>query len=131
MQQRVVAAGSITLEAPVTRANIGLPIVGDLQSLPLAFDAQAFGQGRPKNVNRVWLRVFQSSGFSAGPSLTKLTEAKLRTTETFGAPPSLATGEYEIVLDPSWDTDAQFFVRQAQPLPVTLVSYALEASVGG
>jgi hypothetical protein len=127
----VVTGGQITLDAPCTKAQVGLPITADLQLLPMAVEAQAFGQGRTKNVNRVWMRVYQSLGIRAGPSLTRLTEYAARTTEVFGSPPNLQTKECEIVLDPEWTDGGQVYVRQSDPLPLTLVSMILEAEVGG
>lgn len=126
-----VVGGQITLDAPCTKAQVGLPIMADLQTLPMAVEAQAFGQGRPKNVNRVFLRVYQSLGIFAGPSLDKLSEFPARTTEPFGSPPRLQTRECEIVLDAQWGDGGQVFVRQADPVPLTVVSMILEAEVAG
>ena len=36
---------------------------------------EAFGQGRVKNLNHIWLRVLESSGIFAGPTADKLVEA--------------------------------------------------------
>lgn len=129
--QQTVVGGSITLDQEASKAHVGLPIVADLQTLPLAFEAQAFGQGRVKNVNKVWLRVFSSSGIFAGPDFDRLTEAKIRTTEPFGSPPALKTGEIGIALSPAWADSGQVCIRQADPLPLTVVGLSLEAAIGG
>ena len=130
--QRVVTSGSITLDQASTKVQVGLPITADLQTLPWAAQIDAaFGQGRQKNVNKVWLRVYRSSGIFAGPSVDDLTEAKQRTTEAYGAPPELKSEEIEIMIDPSWNDSGQVFVRQSDPLPLTAVSITLEVSVGG
>jgi hypothetical protein len=97
----------------------------------MAVEAQAFGQGRTKNVNKVWLRVYQSLGIFAGPTLTDLKEFAARTTEVFGSPPNLQTKECEIVLTPTWQDGGQVFVRQVDPLPLTIVSMILEAEIAG
>lgn len=128
---QTVTGGSITLDAPVSKAHVGLPITSDIQLLPMAVEAQAFGQGRVKNINRVWLRVFQSLGFMAGPALDKLKGFQARTTEVLGSPPNLQTRECEIVLTPTWADSGTVFVRQTDPLPLTLVSMILEAEIAG
>jgi hypothetical protein len=128
--QRVVIAGSITLEVAASKVQVGLPIVSDAQTLPLAFEAQGYGQGRQKNVNSVYLRVYESSGVFAGPDAQNLTQYKQRTNEPYGSPPALATGELLIVITPSWGSSAQVVVRQSDPLPITLMSLAMEVSVG-
>ena len=131
--QRVVTGGSITLDIEASTVQVGLPIEADLQTLPLAVQLQdgSFGQGRFKNVNKVWLRVYRSSGIFVGPSAVELTEAKQRTTEAYGAPPALKSDEIEITLTPTWGASGQVFVRQADPLPLTVVSITAEVALGG
>lgn len=129
--QRVVTSGTITLDQACTKVQVGLPITADLQTLPWAAQIDAaFGQGRVKNVNKIWLRVFKSSGIFAGPNAESLTEAKQRTTEPYGSPPELKSQEIEIVIDPSWNDSGQVFIRQSDPLPLTAVSITMEVLIG-
>lgn len=131
--QRVVTGGAILLDVEASKIQIGLPIVADLQTLPITVQLQdgSFGQGRYKNVNKVWLRVYRSSGIFVGPSATELTEAKQRTTEIYGTPPALKSEEIQIALTPSWADSGQIFVRQSDPLPLTVVSMTAEVVLGG
>jgi len=129
--RRTVVGGSINLDVPGSKIHVGLPITADMQTLPLAFETQGFGQGRVKNVNKVWLRVYRSSGIFAGPSPDRLTEAKQRTTENWGQPPALKTEEIEIMVEADWTDNGSVFVRQQDPLPLTIVSMSLEVAIGG
>lgn len=130
--QRVVTSGAIELDNPASTVQIGLPITADTQTLPMAATIDSgYGQGRAKNINKVWLRVYRSSGIFAGPSADKLTEAKQRTTENYGSPPSLKSDEIEIMITPTWAQGGQVFIRQTDPLPLTLVSMTMEVAVGG
>jgi hypothetical protein len=130
--QKIVAGGSITLEQACSKVQVGLQIVADVQTLPLSLQIDAsYGQGRLKNVNKVWLRVYRSSGVFAGPSVDRLVQFKQRTTEVYGAPPNLQSDEIEISLEPSWQSGGQIFVRQSDPLPLTLTSMTVEAALGG
>ena len=129
--QKVVSSGSITLDQASSVVHIGLPIEADLQTLPMALQVEAFGQGRVKNLNHVWLRVLESSGIFAGPSADKLVEAKQRTTEPYGSPPNLKTQDIKIMLTPTWQDNGQLFVRQTDPLPLTVVGLTLEVAMGG
>lgn len=129
--QRTVTGGSITLDYPAGVIQIGLPITADIQTLPLAIEAvPGAGQGRRKNVNKVWLRVNESSGINVGPTFARLTPAKTRTTEPFGAPPNLITGEIDIPITPTWGQDGSVCIRQSDPLPLTLVSMSMEVAIG-
>lgn len=131
--QQVVTGGTITLPSPATATTItiGLPITAQIQTLPLAFETQAFGQGRTKNVNKVWLRVVESSGIFAGPRFDALKEAKIRTDENYGTPPRLQTREIDLVLTPSWQADGSVCIQQSDPLPLTIAAMTLEVAVGG
>lgn len=131
--QQVVTGGAITLGNAASKVQVGLPIQADVQTLPvalLALDAAA-GIGKPKNVNKVWLRVNRSSGIFAGPTFDKLIEVKERTTEPYGSPPALKTGEVSVDVTPGWGPDGAVCIRQADPLPLTIVSISMEVATGG
>lgn len=129
--QRTVTSGQITLQRAASKVQVGLPITADIQTLPVAAQIDGgFGQGRMKNVNKVWLRVFRSSGIFAGPDAGSLVEYKQRTTEPWGTPPALKSDELDIVLTPSWGKSGQVYVRQSDPLPLTLVSITSEVALG-
>ena len=131
--QRVVTGGSITLDVEASTVQIGLPIEADLQTLPVAAMLKdgSYGQGHVKNVNKVWLRVYRSSGIFVGPQFDNLTEAKQRTTESYGSPPALKTDELCITISPSWSNGGQVCVRQSDPLPLTVISMTAEVVLGG
>lgn len=129
--QRTVTGGTITLDNPASKVQIGLPITADLQTLPIAAQLDGgFGQGRLKNVNKAWLRVYKSSGIWVGPDADNLTEAKQRTTEPYGSPPELKTREIPVMTSPTWADGGQVFVRQSDPLPLTVVSLTTEVAIG-
>lgn len=131
MPQQVVTSGAITLPHEVSKAHIGLPITADLQTLPASYDAPDLGQGRMKNVNTIWLRVHNSGGIFAGPAFDKLVEAKQRTNEPYGSPPSLKTDEIKLVLTPTWASAGNLCLRQSDPLPLTVLSITVELVTGG
>ena len=81
MAQTVVTGGSVTIAEPASKVHIGLPITADLVTLPLYFDVQAYGQGRPKNINEVFMRVVGSSGCSRARRSTSSRRGKQRTVE--------------------------------------------------
>jgi hypothetical protein len=129
--QQVVTAGVITLQRAATKIIVGLPYQSDLQTLPMTLNVDGFGQGRAKNVNKAWLRVYKSSGIFVGPDPDTLVEYKQRTTELYGNPPALKSEEVLVVLTPSWGASGQVYIRQSDPLPLTLSGMTLEVSIGG
>jgi len=130
---RTVTNGAITLELDELPdvVHVGLAYNADLETLPIAVEAEAFGQGMQKNVNGVRVRVNASSGLFAGPAFDKLREDKQRTTETFGVPPERVTGMRNIMLVPSWNSDGTVCIRQSNPLPLTVVALAPNVAYGG
>jgi hypothetical protein len=131
MPQVTVTGGVAVLQRASTVVHVGLPYVSDLETLPMALQMEAFGQGRAKNVNEAFLRVYRSSGIFVGPNADNLVEAKQRTTEPYGSPPALKTDEISVKLTPTWQQAGRIYVRQSDPLPLTIVGLTLEVSIGG
>lgn len=131
--RRTVTGGNIALDYSASKIHVGLPITADLRTLPLALEGmQAAGQGTTKNVNKVHLRVSQSSIVQAGPTFTHLREHPSRAvTDPYGSPPAFVDGELSLPVDPSWNQDAAICVRQDLPLPLTVLSMTLELQTGG
>lgn len=127
-----VVNGQITLQAPASKISIGLPITADLQTLPLAMEqAQAFGQGTQKAIDKAYLRLYRSSSVFVGPDFAQLRQLKQRTTEPYGSPPNLVTGEFPVTLAGSWTSDGVICIRQVDPLPLTLVAVTTDVAMGG
>jgi hypothetical protein len=128
---QVVTGGAIAIDQPCSKITVGLPIVAQLQTLPVATQSDGgAGQGRVKNVNKIWMRVVRSSGISAGPDFNSLDPVALRTTESYGSPPNLVSDEIEMVLNPSWAAGGQVCIEQTDPLPLDLTSMTLEVALG-
>lgn len=131
--EQEVTNGSITLENAASVVHAGLAYTSDLQTLPLALEAmQAVGQGTLKNVRDVHLRVTQTSLFEAGPDFDNLTPNRSRqVSDDYDAPPSLETAERRVAIKGSWNSDASVCVRQAQPLPLSILAMTLDLATGG
>lgn len=129
-QQQVSADGWVTLEQPASKVHAGLPYMSDLETLPLSYEAAGFGQGVTKNINKVHLRVKQSSGIQAGPAFDKLTDVMQRTGEEISDTPLPVTGVVDVILEPQWSQDGSVCVRQSNPLPLTVLSMGLEVALG-
>ena len=128
LPKQVVTDGKVTLPKEASIIHIGLPIVSDIQTLPtiVSLNDGSYGMGHMKNINCVWARLEQSSAFFAGPTFDKLSEIKQRTTEPYGSPPALMSREIELVVQPSWSDTGTVCIRQQEPLPLSVVSLALE-----
>lgn len=126
-----VENGQITLNREVSKAHVGLSYLSDAQTLPLAMELQGAGQGTKKNVSKVYLRVNESRGIYVGPNEEQLRPFKGRTTEPYNTPPSLVSDEIEVPIETTWSMGGEIFIRQEDPLPLTLCSMTLMVAVGG
>jgi hypothetical protein len=78
----------------------------------------------------VLLRVKATRGLAVGSDAAQLTEIKERAEENYGAPTLLRTGDERVLIDPSWNSNGRVFVRQAWPLPATIVAVVPRLEVG-
>jgi hypothetical protein len=126
-----VTSGAVTLPQSASVVHIGLPIEAKIRTLPVVVEVPGAAQGRIKAVNKVWIRVYRSSGIFVGPNESRLAEHRQRTSEVYGAAPALKTDEIEIVLPTEWSSGGQVYVVHNDPLPMTVVSMSAEVAIGG
>lgn len=130
---QVVTDGTITLTEAASVVHVGLSYNADFQTVPVSLEATAaLGQGLNKNINGWSMRVYRSSGVKSGPTFGKLMEYPQRTqADAYGTPPGMVTDVINMKLAPSWQEDGSICVRQAAPLPLTILSLAPEVATGG
>ena len=117
----VVAGGSVAIPRASGRILAGLPYICDLETLDIERGPPTL-QGRQKRVQEVVLRVKDTRGLSVGADFDRLVEIKERTTENLGVPTALTTGDERVLIDPLWQSNGRVAVRQAFPLPATVVA---------
>ena len=127
-----VKDGKVTLPQECADVWVGLPYVTELKTLPVALPSQdgSYARGRVKNVSRVSLRLSKTSGVDAGPDTGHMKPVKARSMESYGKPPELMSGETDLVPTGTWSADGSFVIRQAEPLPFTLICHSAEVVIG-
>lgn len=134
LNQQVVTDGRITLDEGAYTVKVGLPYTSDMQTLPVAITTRTgtvAAQAIKKNVKEVSLRLYESSGVWVGPTFDDLVEAKQRTTEPMGIAPDKLTGVLAVKPKAMWTDDGQICVRQADPLPITVLGLAANIDIEG
>lgn len=113
-----VEGGSVTLEDDYSNVHIGLPIRADFETLNL--DAQGTAiRDKYKRVGSVTLIVDKSSRtFQAGPTSEDLRAYGGGVFEDAG---DEHTGHVEVMLATAWNEHGRVFVRQDDPLPITIL----------
>lgn len=129
-----VRDGSVTLPNAASKVHLGLPYTCDIQTLPLdlgSLSGSGTVMGRQKRIGELTLRVQEARGVFAGPSFDKLDEWKQRSTEAYGEAIRLFTGDVSMDVPPEWNDQGIVCIRQADPLPLTLLAIAPEVDIGG
>lgn len=120
-----VSGGSVTTPQAVTSAVVGARYLSKLRTMPFAAQIEALGQSRQKNINKVWLRVQDSSRFSVGAvGTTAIPTTTIPVGATF-------SGMVPIVQHGTWQDDGQIEVTVDDPVAVNLTAIVMEVALGG
>ncbi len=133
LPQQEVKDGKLTLPVEASTVHVGLPIDAEIQTLPVTIPLKdgSDGGSLTKNVNKVFMRVYRSSGIFIGPEDGDLVEFRQRTTEQPGSPPEPVTGGIDVDLQPHWTDSGSVVLKQSSPLPLTILSIAANMELGG
>lgn len=128
-----VTSGAITLPKPRVKGSIGLPIISDVETLDIdTVDGETLTD-KKKLIGQVNCFVEKTRGVFAGsepPSddsvdpLENLYELKARKFEDYESPVALKTDVIEIKIKTDWSQGGRVFIRQVDPLPLTILSIA-------
>lgn len=126
-----VTNGVATLNRAFGVVHVGLPITADIETLDIDTPQGQTIADRDKLVTGVSMYVENSRGAWAGtqpPSdddddpLEGLYEVKQRESEPYDDPVDLATEVIEINLESRWNSNGRVFIRQVDPVPLTVLS---------
>ena len=129
--QVVVASGAITVPYHAAVVHAGLPYVSDLETLDLVVSGEQI-RGKSLLIPRVSLIVEASRGIWVGPDADHLTEYKQRATEPYDDPVAPVSGLIgPIAIGASWNRNGRIFLRQSDPLPLSVLAVIPEVVAGG
>lgn len=128
----VVNNGSVTLPDHAAVAHIGLPYVCDIETLRINVQGQETLNDKHKTVSSVTVVVDESRGvFASAGEGKELYELKQREFENYNDPTALLSGTGRVNLDNDWDGQGQVFIRQVDPLPITILAIIPELTLAG
>jgi len=126
-----VSAGGFSIPNHAVVVHMGLPITADLETLNLSVSSPETILDKQKIVSAVKLMVEESRSIWAGPDADHLTECKQRREEAYDEPVDPLTGLAPIRVASTWSTGGRVFVRQKDPLPISVLAVIPEVDVGG
>ncbi|WP_052699118.1 hypothetical protein [Hyphomicrobium sp. 99] len=134
----VTGGVGVVLPNAAKKVHVGLPMVATLETLNLDLgQVPGLGtvQGRQKSVSEVTLRVEKTRGIFVGPydgdrNSEHLVEYKQRSTEAWDEAIALYTGDIKITPPWDWNDNGRVFVKQFDPLPMTILAIMPDVTVG-
>jgi hypothetical protein len=124
-----VSGGGITLDRKASRVHVGKKFISDIETLNVEAPDGTI-QGKATKMSQVVVRFEKSRGLLIGPDSGKLEEMKQRENEAMGEPTALLTGDKKILLKPAWNSNGRLFLRQNNPLPMTILAIIPDLEVG-
>ena len=120
----VMTGGSITLDRSASKAQIGLGYTSTLQTMRVeAPGNESTSQAKTKRINEVTLRLHETVGAEVGANLSDMERIPFRSSAALmDTAVPLFTGDKQIEFRDDFNTDGWIYVRQNQPLPLTLIS---------
>ncbi|WP_276120377.1 hypothetical protein [Pararhizobium qamdonense] len=128
-----VTNGQVTLPNAASVVHAGKSYEALIKTLDLDLGVvQGLGttQSRLKSVANVTLRVEKTRGIWVGPKENKLNELKQRQYENWNEAIRLATDDVEITPTPDWTRGATIYIKQFDPLPMTILAILPDVRVG-
>ncbi len=129
--QMVVHAGAVQLQSPAGVVHVGLPYTSDMETLDLELqNANETLLDKKLAITGVTILVEESRGILAGPDKNHLYESKPER-DSYELPIDLLTGQVEIPISNNWAKKGRVFIRQEDPLPLTVLAVIPEVTIGG
>ena len=121
---KIVSSGSITLARSATKVKAGLAYTSLLQTMRLDAGSQdGTSQGKTKRIFDISIRLYESIGVEVGPDLSNMERIPFRSSaDPMDSGLAVFTGDKEVEFRGNYETDGFIFVRQTQPLPLTILS---------
>ena len=128
---KTVSGGNITLDRTAQKVHVGLNYNSILQTLRIeAGSQQGVAQSKIKRINEITVRLHKTLGVEVGGDLDNMENIPFRSSAAImGSPIDLFSGDKKIELRDDYNTDGHVFVRQSQPLPLTVLSIYPEITV--
>ena len=121
---KVVSSGGITLDRSATKVKVGLGYTSLLQTMRIdAGGDNGTSQSKTKRIYEITARLYESIGIEIGPDLANMERIPFRSSANpMDSGVNVFTGDKDIEFRGNYETDGFIFVRQTQPLPLTVLS---------
>lgn len=128
------AAGTFTLPTAASVVTVGLAFLPELQTLPLDI-GEPTAQGKMKKIANVDLIVQDTLGLYIGSNNANSVPMKDLVLGNVGSMTNevvtdLVTGQARTFIDPLWSVPGQYYIKQPQPLPASILGVLPSIVIG-
>lgn len=134
-----VTNGAVDLPACYGVVHVGLPYISDIETLSIDTPTPNTSLDKKCLIKTVSLQVENTRGVWVGSRnpdedptnndsklLWNLNEMKQRSFENYDSGVDLLKGKMETIINSKWDNNGRVFLRQVDPLPMTILAIAPE-----
>ncbi len=120
-----VSGGGITLDYSSTKAAVGYGFDSTMQTLRIeSGSVDGISQGKPKRVHSITVRFFETVGAEVGNDNGEVDRIFFRDSSmAMDTAVPMFTGDKDIEFPGGFDDDDRVFIKQAQPLPLTVLAF--------
>jgi len=121
---KTVSEGGISFDFGVTSGAVGLGYTSQMQTLRLeAGSSDGTSQGKPKRIHDITIRFHETVGAEVGTDSANADEIFFRDSSmNMDEAVPLFTGDKEIEFPGGFEEGDRIFLRQSQPLPMTVLA---------
>tara|TARA_Y100001938_G_scaffold88334_2_gene121091 strand:- start:531 stop:2534 length:2004 start_codon:yes stop_codon:yes gene_type:complete len=122
---KTVSNGAISLDFASTTAAVGYGYDSSMQTLRIeSGSVDGTSQGKPKRVHGITIRFFETVGAEVGNDSGEVDRIFFRDSSMdMDTAVPMFTGDKEIEFPGGFDDDDRVFIKQGQPLPMTVLAF--------
>jgi hypothetical protein len=120
---QTVTNGQITLSVAASKVHVGLSYLSELELLRIEGGSRTgTSQGKTRRIYEVTYRFYKTSGGEAGErSATDVIQFR-KSSDPMNQPVPLFTGDKRIHHNKGYSKDANIYIKQEQPLPMSILA---------
>jgi hypothetical protein len=130
---QTVSSGAITLQYRASIVHAGLGYISELETQRLeAGSKNGTAQGKIKRIHEILIRLYRSLGIEVGRRDGNIDQIPFRdSADSMDSGPALFSGDLRVDFSEGFDRKGTVYLRQQQPLPLTVLGIFAHVTTNG
>lgn len=130
LPNETVTSGSITIDKAATKVQVGLPYTSTIKTMDIELASEiGTAQARIKAISKVFVRFLNTLGAKLGDGTTQDVIPFRTSAMNMDEPPSLFTGDKEVLFPSGYSYNKSVTIEQEQPLPMHVLGIYVKMQV--